>query len=135
MARKSRRLMSFALGAAAVYAASSLLRKARAYGFRGRTALVTGGSRGLGLELARALVAEGARVAICARDESDLERARQELAANGGQVMAVACDLTDKTQVYDMCRRVESLLGGIDVLINNAGVIAVGPQESMTLRD
>src|SRR3954452_4724590 len=69
------------------------------YDFHGKTALVTGGSRGLGLILARRLVDLGARVGICARDPDELERAFDDLRRRGGHVVAVPCDLTMPQQV------------------------------------
>src|SRR5690242_18412120 len=66
---------------------------------RGQVALVTGGSRGLGLALARALGRAGCQVAICARDEPTLERARAALAAEGITALALPCDVTDREQV------------------------------------
>lgn len=110
-------------------------RTANGYDLRGRNVLVTGGSRGLGLVLARELIAQGARVAICARHQEELERAETDLRQRGGQVLALRCDLTDTWQVNELISIVRERLGPIDVLINNAGVIAVGPVESMTLAD
>ncbi|MDC0713954.1 SDR family oxidoreductase [Stigmatella sp. ncwal1] len=103
--------------------------------FRGKTVLITGGSRGLGLILARQFLQEGARVAICAREESTLARARAELDALGGQAMAVSCDVTDPVQVEAMVAEVQETLGPVDVLVNNAGLIQAGPIEAMTLED
>ena len=105
------------------------------YQFRGKTALITGGSRGLGLLLARKLAAAGARVAICARDEEELENARRDLLSRGAEVLAVRCDLRDRTDVERMVAEVASQFGHIEVLINNAGIITVGPLEEMTLED
>ena len=107
----------------------------RHYDFRGKIALITGGSRGLGLVLARHLAAEGARVVICARDEEELERARQDLHARGADVYAIACDLRIRQEVDRMVGRVLQRHGQIDVLINNAGIISVGPLEEMTVDD
>jgi NAD(P)-dependent dehydrogenase (short-subunit alcohol dehydrogenase family) len=107
----------------------------RRFDFSGRSVLVTGGSRGLGLELARELIVEGARVAICARDAEELERARQDLAARGGRVLAIPCDVTDRDAVNGMVARVVAELGGLDVLVNNAGTIVVGPLEVLTHED
>ncbi len=95
----------------------------------GKVVLVTGGSRGLGLCLARELSRRGAKVAITARDTEELGRVAAEL----GDVFPVPCDLADPSQIVDMVHEVVSELGPIDVLINNAGVIQVGPMESMTL--
>src|SRR5205809_3582301 len=97
------------LGAAAIvggaaFAARQALRRARYMDFRGRVVLITGGSRGLGLVLARHFVHEGARVAICARDEAELNRARDELRATSADVLAVQCDITVQAQVDEMGR-------------------------------
>jgi short-subunit dehydrogenase len=107
----------------------------RHYDFHGKVALITGGSRGLGLILARQLAAEGARVAICAREDDELIRARQDLQSKGAEVFAIACDLRVREDVDRMVARVLQHYGQIDVLINNAGIISVGPLEEMTLDD
>jgi NAD(P)-dependent dehydrogenase (short-subunit alcohol dehydrogenase family) len=103
--------------------------------FEGQTVLITGGSRGLGLVLAREFLRVGARVAVCARDEAELERARAELSRGGGRVLAVPCDVTDRGQAEAMLEVVEGQLGPVDVLVNNAGIITVGPLETMTQDD
>jgi len=105
------------------------------YDFRNKVALVTGGSRGLGLVLARKLVNEGAKVAICARDPSELDRAFDDLRRRGGHVVTVPCDLTVPEQVNEMVAVVEQRLGPIDVLINCAGTISIGPVEHMRAED
>src|SRR5262245_21955296 len=81
-----RNLLLAAAGAGAALAVRAALRKAREYSFRGKTVLITGGSRGLGLVLARQLVDEGARLALCARDTAELDRARADLVERGGHV-------------------------------------------------
>jgi NAD(P)-dependent dehydrogenase (short-subunit alcohol dehydrogenase family) len=130
-------LWAAGLGVAAL--ASTVWRNRRgSYELTGRTVLITGGSRGLGLVLARLAVAEGARVAICARDEQELERARQDLLTYGAtekDVLALARDITDAAEVRALVAEVESRFGGIDVLINNAGIILGGPLENMDARD
>ena len=103
--------------------------------FSGRTVLVTGGSRGLGLVMARQFMAEGARVVLCAREEVELARARDELQRGGGEVLAIPCDVTDRVQVEAMVSRVHERFGAVDVLVNNAGIIQVGPLESMDEED
>jgi short-subunit dehydrogenase len=85
--------------------------------------------------IARELVREGARLAICARDAAELERSCAELVQRGGEVLAVPCDITNLAQVEEMMRIVRDRFGSIDVLINNAGIIEVGPMEVMTLDD
>jgi NAD(P)-dependent dehydrogenase (short-subunit alcohol dehydrogenase family) len=112
--------------------ARTLWRTRRRLSFARRSVLIVGGSRGLGLELARCLVAEGARVALMARDPDELERARREL---GADVTVVSCDVRDR----DATRRAVSDLaarhGGIDLLVNDAGVIHVGPLAQMGEED
>jgi short-subunit dehydrogenase len=114
--------------AGAAIAVRKVVRRRFDYELRGKVALVTGGSRGLGFALANELLAEGARVVICARDGERLERARDLL---NGDVRAIQCDVSDRDAVERMIAEV----GRVDVLVNNAGVIAVGPQETQRLED
>jgi len=107
----------------------------RSYDLNGKTVLMTGGSRGLGLVMARQLIQAGARLAICARDASELERARTELEQGGGEVLALPCDVTDRTQVEQMVQQVRDRFGVIDILLNNAGTDIVGPMDAMTMED
>ena len=86
-------------------------------GLEGRRVLVTGGSKGLGYAIARELVREGARVAICSRDEDEVHAAGQEL----GVALAQRADVTDPAQVTELVARSAEALGGIDGLVNNAG--------------
>lgn len=116
-----------ALGAAAV-AAEKAYKRATALDLHGRRAVVTGGSRGLGFAIARELREQGARVAICARGEEQLFRAQAKL---GDDVVAIPCDVSDRAQVDAFIDDV----GPVDVLINNAGVIAVGPWQTQTHED
>lgn len=104
------------------------------YDLRGKTILLTGGSRGLGLAIARQLILQGARVAICARDAAELERAQAELSQQG-EVLALPCDVTDRQQVNQMVETVRDRFGRIDVLINNAGTAQVGPFDVMAIED
>jgi NAD(P)-dependent dehydrogenase (short-subunit alcohol dehydrogenase family) len=107
----------------------------RRYDFRGRTVVITGGSRGLGLVLGRQLADEGARLAICARHQEALDRAARELRNRGATVVHSVCDVTDADAVREFLAHVRSELGAVDVLINNAGAIQVGPVETMTTQD
>jgi short-subunit dehydrogenase len=129
------RLLLATAATGALLAARAMVRARRAYDVYGKTVLITGGSRGLGLVLARQLAREGARLAICARDAAELERARADLSARGADVLAVPCDLTKRAQVEELVNDVRAHFGRIDVLINNAGVIQVGPIDVMTLDD
>lgn len=122
-------------GAAAFFVGRAIWRRTHLYDLRQRVALVTGGSRGLGLEICRELAAHGARVAICARDEAELERAIADLQSRGAEVLAVPCDVTDREQVERAVVTVQERYGPIDVLVNNAGTIQTGPMETMTLAD
>ncbi len=130
-----RTLLLAAAGLGTAWAMRRLIRQQRYDALQDRTVLITGGSRGLGLALARELVREGARLAICARDRDELDRARRDLDSRGGKVFPWRCDVTDQWQVEEMVKAVQERFGAIDVLINNAGVIEVGPVELMTLDD
>ena len=87
----------------------------------GRVALVTGGSRGLGLQIAEALGEMGARVALTARKAAELDQARAHLAALGIEALPVACDMSDAAAIPAMVERAAAGLGPIDILVNNAG--------------
>ncbi len=100
--RKSGKLALVAGGAGVLLAARALARRMNKESLRGKTVLITGGSRGLGLVLAREFVREGARVTLCARDAEELERARQDLEQRDGQVFTVVCDLTDRAEAEQM---------------------------------
>ncbi len=116
-------------------AATCAVRWSRRFDFSGKVVLIAGGSRGLGLVMARQLADEGARIAICARDPNELHDALDDLAARGAEVVAVPCDVTSQESVAQMVGEVVKRLGGIDVQINNSGTIAVGPMETMTVAD
>ncbi len=126
-----RLLTSLLLGAAAY----AVLRKKSEYSLQGKSVLITGGSRGLGLTLARQLARRGARLALFARDVNELREAERELVALGAPVLALAGDVTVATEVTEAVRLTVERYGCLDVLINDAGTIAVGPLESMTLED
>jgi NAD(P)-dependent dehydrogenase (short-subunit alcohol dehydrogenase family) len=125
-------IAKLAAAGAGVFVLKSLWNQLTDFDLNGKTVLITGGSRGLGLVMAREFAREGARVAICARDEAELQRAQTDL---GGEVMTIPCDVTNKQSVALMIDRVNSRFGGVDVLVNNAGVIQVGPIEVMTPAD
>ncbi|MDB5174515.1 MAG: gno 2 [Phycisphaerales bacterium] len=128
-------VVSAGLGSAAYMALRTAVRWSRRIALDAKTALITGGSRGLGLELAREFARRGARVAICARDENKLRRAEDDLRGRGADVLAVQCDVTILEQVAELVAGVARHFGSLDVLVNNAGTIAVGPVETMNLSD
>lgn len=96
----------------------------------GKTALVTGASKGIGLAVAEALVAEGMNVTISARSQSDLERAAESLSAPE-RVFAMACDVRDLEQQRRLVRATAERFGSLDLLVANAGVGARRPVEEL----
>jgi short-subunit dehydrogenase len=105
------------------------------FDFRNAVVAITGGSRGLGFALALEFAQRGARLAICARDEETLREAEHRLHAYGAEVFAVRCDIGVREQAEKFIRGVEQRFGRIDVLVNNAGQIQVGPLESQRVED
>ena len=116
-------------------AARELWKRRREADLTGRVVVVTGGSRGLGLALAREFAGQGCRLAICARDVEELEWARLDLEKRGADTLAVPCDVTDPDQVERLIARTTERFGQVDVLVNNAGIISVGPAQEMTRQD
>lgn len=123
------------IGAGVIGAIALFARRRPRYDFRGKTALIIGGSRGLGLVLARQLAAEGARIAIAARDVEELARAEAELERSGAWVRSIVCDARLQDHVESAVAETESHFGQIDLLVNNAGIIRVGPLELQTQED
>ncbi len=111
------------------------LRAGPRHQFCGQCVVITGGARGLGLELARQWAAEGAKVAICSRTPAEVTGAAEELRQYGGEVYGEACDVTQQEQVNEFLARVCKRLGPVDVLVNNAGIIQAGPLDCMTSDD
>jgi NAD(P)-dependent dehydrogenase (short-subunit alcohol dehydrogenase family) len=101
----------------------------------GRRALVTGGSKGIGLGIAAELATEGADVAICSRHGDELEQAAAQLRATGRTVHAQVADVTDPSQVEDLVTRSATALGGLDILVNNAGGAHPGNFETLSDAD
>ena len=116
--------------------AAYAVRRRRKIDLLGKVVVITGGSRGLGLALAEECASQGASVAICARDRGELDAAKQQIERKVGvEVFAEVCDVTNNDEVEEFLTAVLARFGQIDVLINNAGVISVGPMESQTLTD
>lgn len=102
-------------------------------GIRGRAAIVTGGSRGIGRETARQFLQEGVRVTICARNAESLQRTRDELAkATGGEVHAVAADMTQPDDIKRLVDAAQKRFGHVDILVNNAGQMYSGRFDVLT---
>ena len=105
------------------------------FSYRDKVALITGGSRGLGLIIARQICNQGGKVALLARDPAELACAKSDLAQRGGSVLTVQCDLLDTEQIRPSVRQIIDHFGKIDILINCAGIIEVGPLGHMTRED
>ncbi len=120
---------------AGVVAGREIISRVRALDLHGRVVLITGGSRGLGFAMAEEFAREGAKLVICARNEEPLERARRELEQQGAEVLAIRCDVADPVQVERMVEQALQRFGRVDVLVNNAGIITVGPVEVQRRED
>ena len=113
-----------------------LIRAKRRVSLEGSVILITGGSRGLGLILARKFAEQGALLALCARNLRELESARVDLLKRGARkVFIKTCDVGDPVQAGEMVHSVVEEFGRIDVLVNNASIISVGPAELMSEAD
>lgn len=123
------------LGAGALGLGVFALKRRRQVELAGRSVLITGGSRGLGLLLAREFAAQGARLTLLARDAAELERARAELAANGAVVQVVVGDVREPADGARAVAQTVAAYGALDVLVNNAGIIQAGPLDVMTEAD
>jgi NAD(P)-dependent dehydrogenase (short-subunit alcohol dehydrogenase family) len=116
-------------------AVRKIQRESRALDFEHRSVLITGGSRGLGLVMARLLADEGARLALVARDEAELERAKADLTNRGAEVLIIPADVRNQGEARQAVEQVIDRYGRLDVLINCAGVIQVGPLDHMNVSD
>src|SRR4051812_10962871 len=112
-----RRHTGWLLAAASVGLALAIrdrARRQRCISFAGKTVLITGGSRGLGLEMARLFADQGARLALCARDLDELKRAQDELTQFGAEVFILPCDITKRSEIYDAVRSTQDRFGPVD---------------------
>ena len=136
MEQQKRNLMFGAAGVGALLLAQTWRRRSD-YDFTGRSVVVTGGSRGLGLVIARQLADEGARLTLVARSDEELDRAVEDIQKRQpfAEVLSVAGDVRHRHDVERAIAQAHERFGGIDVLINNAGIIQVGPVAHMTLAD
>ena len=124
-----------AVGLGAGLTVRELIGRKREENLSGQVVLITGGSKGLGIAMARRFAAEGCRLAITARNREELHGAKRELERRGAQVFSVPCDVTDEAQVKQMIAEVIAHFGRIDILVNNAGQIQVGPLTAMSVQD
>jgi short-subunit dehydrogenase len=130
--------LQIVVGAAAVFGALWILIRVvltRRFAIRDKVFLITGGSRGLGLVIAREVCARGGKVALLARDMEELTRAEEDLLKSSQEVLAIACDLQERDHIEAAVRRTVERFGRIDVLVNNAGIIQVGPVDHMQRSD
>ncbi len=103
--------------------------------YRGKTVVITGASRGLGLLLARDFARCGARLALLSRNERDIAGVANDAGLRGADVLPIRCDVRSRKDLTRTIARIRERFGRIDVLVNNAGVIQVGPFAQMTERD
>src|SRR4051794_18657021 len=120
--RKSLLLIPAAAVIAGTAFAARALRRPKV-NLRGQVVLITGGSRGLGLALARAFAREGCRLMLCARDAAELDRAAADLAGAAAEVHTFVCDVADRSAVSRLIEATIERYGRLDILVNNAGVI------------
>jgi short-subunit dehydrogenase len=113
----------------------ALWRRRPGVSIEGQVVAITGGSRGLGLTLARELGALGASLALIARDEEELEKAAEELRSSGYPVTTWTFDLFNTDEIPALVQNIVDYYGRLDVLINNAGEIVVGPFETLSRAD
>ena len=136
MGVQDRLLIGLLAGAGMAWGARQALRLSRRISLNGRVVIVTGASSGHGLVVARSAARQGARLVLAARDAENLYAAEIEMMHNGApDVMAVPTDVGDREQCQYLIDTAAERFGRIDVLINNAGIIQVGPMETMTVED
>lgn len=124
-----------AAGLGVAFLASSIYKEVKKYKLEGKVVLITGGSSGLGLILAKQLAEKGAKLVICSRTSERNEKAKAELEQLGAEVLALTVDLSEPKAVAKMIKKTIAHFGQLDVLINNAGIIQAGRQEDMELKD
>ncbi|MBV2362944.1 SDR family NAD(P)-dependent oxidoreductase [Streptomonospora nanhaiensis] len=127
--------MAAAAAGTAAVAATAWRALPRPADLTGHTALVTGGSRGLGLLIARELGTAGCRVLVCARSGDELDTAVDDLRGRGIDAHGLACDLRVEREIAALTARVSGEFGPLDILVNNAGIIRVGPAATMSDED
>jgi NAD(P)-dependent dehydrogenase (short-subunit alcohol dehydrogenase family) len=134
-----RQKQALAVGAAGVGALimARAWRAREAYDFNGKSVVITGGSRGLGLVMARELAGEGARLTLIARDDAELQRAAEDIKTREpfAEVLTAVADVRKRYEAERAIGQTLERFGTVDVLVNNAGIIQVGPLDHMKLGD
>jgi NAD(P)-dependent dehydrogenase (short-subunit alcohol dehydrogenase family) len=135
--QQQRTALFVGVAAAGALMAARAWRRRHAYDFAGKSVVITGGSRGLGLVMARALAGEGARLSLIARDQDALTRAADDIRGRQpfADVLTIAADVRQQQDVERAIAQVVERFGRVDVLINNAGIIQTGPVDHMTVAD
>lgn len=130
-------LAAAGLSAGAMFAAAKLASsiRRRPVDLNGKVALITGGSRGLGLAVAHEFAREGAKVALVARDATELDNAAAQLRQSSAEVSVFPCDITQDAALEPLLNEVINRFGTIDILVNDAGMIKVAPFDSVNHRD
>lgn len=105
------------------------------FSLRGRTALITGASKGIGFEICRVFADAGADIVATARDEAGLRQVATEVEKHGRQCHTYSCELADPEAISTLCNQVRDEVGHIDILVNNAGIARVAPAQDVTLDD
>ena len=103
--------------------------------FEGKVVVITGGSKGLGLAMAREFGGKGARLVLLARHADELAEAQDSLRGHGIDAVGRACDVSNQGQVESLLDEVQASYGRIDILVNNAGTVQIGPVDTMTVDD
>jgi short-subunit dehydrogenase len=134
---QQKRMLALGAVGAGVVLAAQIWRRREPYEFAGKSVVITGASRGLGLVMARQLAAEGARLTLVARDEQELQRAVDDLQTHEPfmELLVAQADIRARYQAERAIAMAVERFGGVDVLINNAGIIQVGPVDHMKLAD
>jgi NAD(P)-dependent dehydrogenase (short-subunit alcohol dehydrogenase family) len=133
--RTSTKWMLAGAGAVGAAAAVGMLGRRPSYSFRDKAVFLTGGARGLGFLMAERLAEEGARLMLVSRNGDQLREAAQKLREKGAQVTSGVCDVRNQQEITEAIETCVEVYGRIDVLINNAGIIQVGPFENMRVAD
>lgn len=128
-------LLLSSLGILAAYSAYAVIRKINEFKLEGKTVLITGSSHGLGYVLAKVFLEEKCNVIICGRDEKLLDLSYKNLLGKSNNVTAFKCDVTKRDEVKNLVNKAIEVYGSVDVLVNNAGIIHVGPFENMSVQD